>query len=76
MSTGEQGRGDRIKLSYCLVCDSSMSGGENSFLRGLGELQRQQKVDLSLETCDCPDAIPNMLWRIQYNTETEITGGE
>tara|TARA_R110000737_G_scaffold87055_3_gene119724 strand:+ start:102 stop:332 length:231 start_codon:yes stop_codon:yes gene_type:complete len=76
MNTGELDKGDRIKLSYCLVCDASMSGGENSFLRGLGELQRQQKVDLSLESCDCEDALPNMLWKIQYTTETGTTSGE
>ena len=53
-------------LSYCTVCDASTSGGDNTFLKSLGELQRQHKVDLELQTCDCEDALPNMLWRIKF----------
>ena len=60
---------DVFRLSYCIICDASSTGGENSFLRGLGELQREQKVELSLVYCDCEDALPNMLWKIKFKTE-------
>ena len=53
-------------LSYCTVCDAATSGGDNVFLKSLGELQRQHKVNLELQTCDCEDALPNMLWRIKF----------
>ena len=75
MITDELDDANLIKLSYCLLCDASVTGGENSFLRGLGELQRQQKVDLLLETCDCEDALPNMLWEIQFSTEKDVESG-
>tara|TARA_Y100000310_G_scaffold294604_1_gene325215 strand:+ start:147 stop:356 length:210 start_codon:yes stop_codon:yes gene_type:complete len=58
-----------FRLSYCIICDASSTGGENSFLRSLGELQREQKVELSLESCDCEDALPNMLWKIKFVSE-------
>ena len=58
-----------FRLSYCIICDASSTGGENSFLRGLGELQREQKVELSLESCDCEDALSNMLWKIKFVSE-------
>ena len=37
--------------------------------RGLGQLQQDRKIELSLESCECKDAIPNMLWRIQFGSE-------
>ena len=58
-------------LSYCTICDASTIGGENNFLKNLGELQRQQKVKLELETCPCEDALPNMVWRIRFNLNRE-----
>lgn len=58
-----------FRLSYCIICDASSTGGENSFLRNLGELQREQKVELSLGSCDCEDALPNMLWKIKFKME-------
>ena len=58
--------GDNFNITYCLICDSSLRGGENSFLKGLGELQKNKKVELKLETCKCEDAPKNMLWRISY----------
>ena len=61
--------GSVVQVTYCVICDGSTSGGESSFLKGLGELQREQKVELSLETCDCEDAPRNMLWRIKYVSE-------
>ena len=57
------------QLSYCTICDASTTGGENAFLKNLGELQRERKVELSLETCECEKALPNMLWRIRFITE-------
>ena len=60
---------DVFRLSYCIICDASSTGGENSFLKSLGELQREQKVELSLVSCDCEDALPNMLWKIKFKTE-------
>ena len=57
--------GDNINVTYCIICDSS-GVGENFFLKNLGELQKQRKVDLKLETCKCEDAPKNMLWRISY----------
>jgi hypothetical protein len=56
-------------LSYCTVCDSATSGGDNVFLKSLGELQRQHKVELELQTCKCEDALPNMLWKIKFVVE-------
>jgi hypothetical protein len=54
------------RLSYCIICDASSYGGDNPFLKGLGELQRQHKVELSLETCkDCQGT----LWKIKYNIQ-------
>ena len=41
MQTDELDNNEHIKLSYCLLCDASVTGGENSFLRGLGKLQRE-----------------------------------
>jgi hypothetical protein len=76
MKTEELDDSNLIKLSYCLLCDASVTGGENSFLRGLGELQRQQKVDLLLESCDCEDVPANMLWRIQFSTEGDTESGK
>ena len=58
-----------FRLSYCIICDASSTGGENSFLRSLGELQREQKVELSLESCDCEAALSNMLWKIKFVSE-------
>lgn len=62
--TIEASENDNVySLSYCIICDASPYGGENTFLKGLGELQRQQKVNLALETCeDCQGT----LWKIQY----------
>ena len=57
--------GDNINVTYCVICDSA-GGGENTFLKNLGELQKKRKVDLKLETCKCEDAPKNMLWRISY----------
>ena len=57
--------GDNFKITYCILCDSS-GEGENSFLKKLGELQKEKKVDLKLETCKCEDAPKNMLWRIRF----------
>ena len=42
--------GDNFNITYCVLCDSSSSGGENSFLKKLGELQKEKKVNLKLET--------------------------
>jgi hypothetical protein len=61
--------GGMFTLSYCTVCDAATSGGDNAFLKSLGELQRQHKVDLELQTCKCEDALPNMLWRIKFVVE-------
>tara|TARA_R110002020_G_scaffold157006_1_gene339265 strand:+ start:484 stop:705 length:222 start_codon:yes stop_codon:yes gene_type:complete len=72
MSIGASENGNVFRLSYCILCDASTTGGENSFLKGLGELQREQKVELSLETCECEDALPNMLWKIKFKTEADI----
>jgi len=58
--------GDVFRLSYCVICDGSSTGGENSFLRGIGELQQERKVELSLNSCDCEDALPDMLWKIKF----------
>tara|TARA_R110002096_G_scaffold145625_1_gene303477 strand:+ start:123 stop:332 length:210 start_codon:yes stop_codon:yes gene_type:complete len=68
--TSEAPENDNVfRLSYCLLCDAPSQGGENSFLRGLGALQEDRKIELSLESCECKDAIPNMLWRIQFGSE-------
>tara|TARA_R110000824_G_scaffold182013_1_gene362900 strand:- start:369 stop:578 length:210 start_codon:yes stop_codon:yes gene_type:complete len=68
--TIEASENDNVfRLSYCILCDASSAGGENSFLKSLGELQRKQKVELSLGTCDCEDSLPNMLWRIKFVSE-------
>ena len=69
MTIETQENDDVFRLSYCIICDASSTGGENSFLRSLGELQREQKVELSLVSCDCEDALPNMLWKIKFKTE-------
>ena len=66
--------GDEFWLSYCTVCDSSYTGGENNFLKNLGELQRERKVELALVTCKCPDAIPNMMWEIKFVVEQDKDG--
>ena len=58
-----------FRLSYCILCDASSTGGENTFLKGLGELQREHKVELSLESCKCEEALPNILWKIKFKTE-------
>ena len=57
---------DKFNITYCIICDSSSTGGENSFLKKLGELQKDKKVELKLETCKCEDAPKNMLWRIHF----------
>ena len=56
--------GDNFNITYCIICDASE--GENSFLKGLGELQKENKIHLKLETCRCEDAPKNMLWRIRF----------
>ena len=52
-----------IRLSYCIICDAPVAGGENTFLKELGELQRQHKVDLALESCE---ECNGTLWKIKY----------
>ncbi len=69
MSTEASENDNVFRLSYCILCDASSTGWENTFLKGLGELQRERKVELALETCECEDALPNMLWKIKFKTE-------
>ena len=69
MTVEASGNDNVFRLSYCLLCDAPSQGGENSFLRGLGALQEERKIELSLESCECKDALPNMLWRIKFGSE-------
>jgi len=66
MTLGASENNNVFRLSYCIICDASSTGGENSFLRGLGELQQEQKVELSLHSCDCEDTLPNTIWKIEF----------
>ena len=69
MTVEASGNDNVFRLSYCVLCDALSEGGENSFLKSLGELQREKKVELTLESCDCEDSLPNMLWRIKFVSE-------
>jgi|14_taG_2_1085336.scaffolds.fasta_scaffold02550_9 hypothetical protein len=73
MNIDELDNNRRIKVSYCLLCDAS-AGGENSFLRWLGDLQRDGKVELSLGSCKCDGAPPNLNWKIAFDAKDDESG--
>jgi len=66
MTTEASENDNIVRLTYCTTCDAPPLGGANPFLEGLGELQREQKVDLSLESCKICDGT---VWKISYHTE-------
>ena len=66
MTTGASENNNIVHLTYCTICDAPPLGGANPFLESLGEQQRNQKVNLSLESCKICEGT---VWKISYTTD-------
>ena len=65
MTTSASENDNIVHMTYCTICDAPPLGGANPFLEGLGELQRKQEVELSLESCK---VCSGTVWKISYKT--------